>query len=376
MNLGDVSMKRDIYFENMRETSRIVMPLIRELYSEFQSTNPLLKNSLDLILQRRIKNGECLLRPYLTRLSYEVSGGNYWRKIIKACAAMEILNISTYQSNLAFDGKNGVISNDEKNKQFISSMISFDLAVKSIMKLSESFGKKIIFKIIERVYEVNTDIYIGQFYDLNNLNISNLDFSMSLEEYQAVYIFRCEKLGGSLTSLCFEIGSLLAGSDNMTQNNIKEIGKLLGTARQMINDIADFVTLNEEYEEPLIDIKNGKVTYPIFHLIKYGSSQYKQFILDFLNKDQQFKLDEMKKLTKILYNSGSIRNFKKLIISYYKNLKEKVKKLPPSPERDLLSLSFSSLLTNKYFAILRQYGYQEKYKGKRVECFNNFFLTA
>lgn len=355
-------MERNIYFDKMRETSAVVIPLINKYYSELSSGYHTLSDSIDLFVKKRTNSGQCLLRPYLVRLAYEASGGNDWLKIAPACSALEIFNISTYQSNISFDGKNGVVTDVSKNNQFISSMISVDLAAKILMGLSKTSGSRTILRILERLYETNDEIYVGQYYNLNRLNLANLDLSMPIKEYLKIYIFRCEKLGGSLTSLCFEVGGLLAGTSNKLLNNSKNIGRIMGIAGQIVNDISDFVpnnTLGKEiklYEDSFSDLKRGNVTYPIFYLMKFGTDSQREAILDFLNQNDS-ALASKEDITKMLYQSKSIKATKELVIRYYKMLKEEVQKIPKSESRDLLSLSFSSLLTNKYFAILRMQGY-------------------
>ena len=220
-----------------------------------------------------------------------------------------------------------------------------------------------VYKIVNNI---NSDIYIGQGYDLNDLNISKINFSISIEEYFEKYLERCEKLGGSLTSLCLEIGAILGNADSEFISILNKIGWLLGTAGQMVNDIADFVILSETqeikngYREQFNDIINGKVTYPLFYVLKNGKEFYKNRILEVLNGSRVLDLEEKKFLMEYLVKSGAISNTKMIILSYYKRLKKEIKKIPPSEARNLLSLSFSSLLTNKYFATIRESCSSEK----------------
>ncbi len=353
-------MDRNIHFEKMRETSNIVIPLIKDAYSRIGFQNKYLFDSLNYFVNKRTNINQCLLRPYLVRLGYELSEKSNWVDITYACAALEIFNISTYQSNIAFDGKNGILSNTEKSNQFISSMISLDIAINTILKLERSFGKEVVSLIIDKFHVTNSDIYIGQFYDLNELTIDNINLSISEDDYLAVYLQRCEKLGGSLTSLCFEVGCLLGGGDNDLLNNLRNIGRTLGTAGQMVNDISDFIYSESEwddikgYEPSFSDIKAGKVTYPFFHLLRHISGAQREKILNVLSTKQIDKI-LMEEITKSLCQYGSIEATRQIVLAYYKSLKKEVVKLPKLYTRDLLSVAFSSLLTNKYFAILRNY---------------------
>lgn len=347
-------MDRKIHFERMRETSRVVIPLIKNAYTNIGLQNQSLLDSLNVIVNKRTNTNQCLLRPYLVRLGFELAGGSNWIDIAPACAAVEIFNISTYQANVVFDNKTGICSDLQKNNQFISSMISRELAIDTIQKLRKCYGESIISKIVDGFHMINSDIYIGQYYDLNVLTLNNLTLSMPEDEYLPLYIQRCEKLSGNFISLCLEIGCLLGGCNDYLFYTLKKIGILLGTAGQMVNDISDFIPPNiytSVYKTSYNDFKMGKITYPYFVLLKNSSKEQRQ---KFLDKRKQADIGEMSLLVEYFYRSGSLGKTKKLIISLYKQLKREIRKIKNTEQRSFLSLSASSLLSNKYFAFFRE----------------------
>ena len=355
-------MQRELHFERMKETSNIVIPFIKGAYSDIKRENGDLFEALNFFIKRRTKKGQCLLRPYLVRLGYELTGRNNWIDIAPACAAIELFNISTYQSNIAFDGKKGIYSSYQKSNQFISSMISLELAIKTLHKLKTNFPDKTTSTIIERLLETNNDIYIGQFYDLNELTVKSLNLSMSEREYLSLYLKRCKKLGGSLTSLCLEIGFFLGEGDILLIDPLKRIGMILGTAGQIVNDISDFLPLeNEEYEEYKIkgyesqfsDFRKGKITYPLFHLLNVVSKERREIIIAALMR-KQIDVTMMEEIRRCLNRYGSITSAKRIVLSYYKEIKKEIKIFPKTRSRDFLSVAFSSLITNKYFAMLNR----------------------
>jgi len=353
-------MDRNLHFERMRETGTVVIPMIREAYSTVSSGNGFLFDSLHHFVRKRTQAGQPLLRPYLVRIGYELTGRNNWSDVGLAGAAIEIVNVSSYQSNIAFDRKSGIISREQGNSQFISSMISLDLAIEVILKLRVTFGEQLISNIIGRIHEINRDIYVGQFYDLNVLSIDNLDLSMSEDEYLALYVQRCKKLGGSLTSLCFEVGCLLGGGSNNLLNTLRNIGTTFGTAGQMVNDISDFAPpcrsreAVKGYASHFSDLRAGKITYPLFHLLKHGSLKQRKMLMDVLTHG---KIDATStaKIIEYLCQGGSIKSAKRIVLSYYKKLKKDIREIDRCLPRNFLSLAFSSLVSNRYFFTLRNY---------------------
>ncbi|NUO09173.1 MAG: polyprenyl synthetase family protein [Candidatus Brocadia sp.] len=352
-------MNRKIHFERMRETGRVIIPLIKDAYSKIGSQHQYLLNSLNFIVNKRTNDNQCLLRPYLVRLGFELAGGNNWIDIAPACAAVEIFNISTYQANIVFDNKNGICSDEvQKNNQFISSMISRELAIDTIWKLRKCYAGKIISQIIDGFHMTNRDIYIGQFYDLNVLTVNNLNLFMPEDEYLSLYLQRCESLSGNFISLCFEIGCLLGRCDDYQITVLKEIGIILGIAGQIVNDLSDFIptsNFTEVYKSYHSDLKMGKITYPFFCLLKESSNEQKLKLLNILNQKEQMTLNEIKILINYLNQSRAIIKTRKLILSLYKQLKREIRKIKKSEYRNFLSLSFSIISTNKYLASFRSY---------------------
>jgi geranylgeranyl pyrophosphate synthase len=352
-------MNRSIHFERMRETSKIVIPLIKDAYLKLGSHNNHLLDSLNYFVSKRTNDDQCLLRPYLVRLGYELAGKSDWVNIASACAAIEILNISTYQSNIVFDSKNGGFSHTQKNNQFISSMLSLELAIDMVLKLEKSSGSDVVTCIIDRFHETNRDIYIGQFIDLNEFAIDNLDLTISESAYLTTYIQRCNKLGGSLTSLCLDIGCLLGEGSDCLRSSLKDIGMALGTAGQILNDLSDYIPQIKDkdifvgYKSSFSDFRMGKITYPLFHLLNQLPKQQYSYIIDMLLKEKKNTLS-MEGITHLLCQYGSVKATKKLIWRYYKLLKKEIKKITRDNYRDFLSITLSSLLTNKYFAFFRE----------------------
>ncbi|MGH7799558.1 MAG: polyprenyl synthetase family protein [Thermodesulfobacteriota bacterium] len=343
---------------------------MKKFYSIPSLNEPMIREVLDVFVQRRIKRRAALLRPYLLRLAYEIAGGKEWSEIIPACAAVEILNISTYQSNLAFDNKSGILSSESKNNQFMASMVSLDISIKAILGMEESVDPIVLNRIIGLIHQANSDIYIGQAQDLKTLNISSINLAMPFDDYMGLYLNRCQKIGGSLVKLCFEVGGILGGASEKILAILNDIGSEFGTYGQIVNDIADLVPpgikgagkkyLSDHYS----DVKAGKITYPIFFLLKYGSEKEIRDALDILH-GKRTDLNSMLKLTSNLYRVGAIHNVKEILKERCEILKKMVKRLPPSKSQYLLGLVFNILLANRYFTALdlffeKRYAYRQE----------------
>ena len=352
-------MKREIHFLRMKETSNAVSSLIKEAYSDYTVISNNLSISLEIFLNKRTNNNQHLLRPYLVRLGYEIAGGENWKRILPACASVEVFNISTYQSNIAFDDKINILTRLHKNNQFISSMLSLDKSLELLLMCKNILSPNELVEMYNYFHKINSEIYIGQFFDLNEFKNYSFNFNQSIETYTDKYIERCKYLGGSLTSLCLLLGSTLAKGNKHIKETLVEIGYNLGIGGQILNDLSDYVPIDTDfkslkgYKTCFSDFKSGKITYPLFHLLHNLPEKEMDLILN-IQRFKEIDIVSMQDILNKLVKYGSIKSTKSLIWQYYNLIKKNIMQIPKSEFRDFLSLAFSSLLTNKYFSYIRE----------------------
>lgn len=355
-----MSVDRKIHFERMRETSLAVIPIIKNKYSEFVAQNRRLSVAMDRFVAKRTGDAQLLMRPYLVRLGFEVVGGSDWHTILPLCAAAEIFNISTYQANLAFDSKMQVSTKEERSLQYACAMVSLGIAAEIIQ--SSKFALEHRNNLLQGLLNANKEGYIGQFLDLNQLNLNVLEDSPNYSALWDLYVDRCGKLGGALTSWCLQSGALLSGCCSNQIEHLRLIGGLVGTAGQMVNDIGDFVPLGNSsvagvrYQEAYGDIRQGKLTGPILWALEHGSSDVTSIIMT-LGQKKKVGREELLHLTDLLKDVGAFEYMRRQINGFHQRALLCVDKIPKSRVRSLLKLAFTSLTCNKYFAALRTHSY-------------------
>ena len=258
----------------MRATTQIIKPVILEIIEKVVNKYPYLKKDFEFFYNKRIHSNKLLLRPFLARIIYEFSGRNDWEKHKEVFALIEILNISTYQSNIAFDNKNGITSDLSKNNQFISSIFSKFSIINEILS-DKKYSKKIKHQIMEEISNSIEKTYYGQFIDLNILNFSETSYLHDEKKFKKIYEKRCYYLGSGLIRLCSSIPIILL---RPTLNNIEDklynFSDVFGTAGQILNDIGDFKRGGETYSlNQFSDINNGRLTFPVRELALLDKSK-------------------------------------------------------------------------------------------------------
>lgn len=314
---------------------------------------------MGLFVRRRTNDAQPLLRPYFVRLGYEVCGGTDWRQIAPACAAAELFNISTYQANVAFDGKLTVKTQEQRAEQFACSMISMGLANDVLMGCSVAPG--VVNRISLNLQHVNSEIYRGQLLDLRVLNLNAITGRSDFDELYRLYELRCRLLGGELTAWCFSTGAVLAGANGQDVSVLTNVGLLMGTAGQMVNDIGDFVPLresqshneSERYQLPFSDLLSGKATFPVLYAFEAGDRDACHMLVSVWHGEMREPVSLLR-LTERLNVIGAFSSAQRIIGKHTKAVRKAIRLLPNSAARDYLLLSVSSLTHNKYFSYLRQ----------------------
>lgn len=257
------------YFSLLSETTDAVIRTVDNLvYSDIDDClRGDLSKDMEIGLGRRRKGK--LLRPFLTRMCYELSGGEEWKEILRLMAAVELLNISTYQSNYCFDDKAGVSDSSEKNNQFICSMLTISKAISAVNSIDTlPDGAKV--EIADILARSNHEVYLGQFMDLNILTMDRVDHFSDLEAFLSSYLARCNLIAGSTFRAC-ATGAVATNSPRDVIESLLGYLGALGAAAQAINDLGDYIPcVTKDYAVPFSDFHLGRLTLPAYLLIQAG----------------------------------------------------------------------------------------------------------
>lgn len=262
-------MKRgkEQHFAEVRATTTAVRPILESLAFEHMpaALQDAIDASMEICLRRRRDNP--LLRPHLARICYEATGGRNWREQVPIFAAVELLNISTYQSNYCFDSKAGVNSPEERNNQFICSMFTWSQALTAVTE-SPSLSPALKTSIVALLTRSNHQVYQGQYLDLNPLNIKNVEAFPDLDSFLPAYAQRCDLIAGSTFRACAAASLVNNPEPEILEALFAYLGAV-GAAAQVINDLGDFIPYTtKDYAAPFSDLQLGRLTLPTYLLYK------------------------------------------------------------------------------------------------------------
>ena len=175
------------------------------------------------------------------------------------------------------------------------------------------------------------------------------------------YDKRCSNLSGVFHANCLYAGSVISGSG---LRSLYDIGMLFGTGLQAANDLGDLALPTEEvgvmekpYNDQFSDLKQGKLTLPVYLLLTRVSSEIRSQIESRIGEELEEK--ECEEVVAWLFQTGS---FDVCI----ENLREKHRQAKQSlynhfdrdSTRDLIAQMLSAIIYNKFITSLRNYGSQ------------------
>ncbi|OJV25400.1 MAG: hypothetical protein BGO32_04515 [Bacteroidetes bacterium 37-13] len=348
-------MERTKYFDYLKETSELVLPLIKEQVERVCYNEKKLKDILLFFYEKRFD--KTLLKPTLFRLSYEICGGKNFKDILPIAAAFEVLNISSYQANSSFDNKVGILTKEEKDSQFIASMISREISDNLISQCEGIVNDSVLNKVKTCISKSNSLIYKAQHYDLNLLSVDNIGKYDDYNYYLKYYVDRCYYGSGIFSGQCALAGAIVANATNNEKESLLQFAELYGTALHIINDLADYYPGEERktklYQDDFCDFRNGRLTLPLYLLLNSKNEEVNKTVLVLKNK-KYFSSEDYSTIQDFLSKEGIIEICKNLTGQKFIEAKQCLKDFPLTDTKQLLLALLSVLDSNKFFHRTKQ----------------------
>ncbi len=133
-----------------------------------------------------------------------------------------------------------------------------------------------------------------------------------------------------------EIGAITARAEPDLQVKMKEFGNCLGIAFQMIDDILDYTSCEEDLGKTIgIDLEEGKVTLPLIHTLQHASLKEQERIKEIISADYVSPQD-FDFVHTLMKNYHSLEFTSRKADSHLEKAHTILNEFPPSPEREAL----------------------------------------
>jgi octaprenyl-diphosphate synthase len=153
------------------------------------------------------------------------------------------------------------------------------------------------------------------------------DWRLSEEQYLAIV----ERKTAALTAASCELGALQAGADARTVRGLRDYGRSVGVAFQIVDDIVD-ITGRQEREGKTLgsDARKGKLTLPMIHHLRAGSNGSAERMLAYLAAPEA---PDRGQIQEWLSETGSVEYALRLARGHAVRAVESLEPLPASPAR-------------------------------------------
>jgi octaprenyl-diphosphate synthase len=145
-----------------------------------------------------------------------------------------------------------------------------------------------------------------------------------------------ERKTGWLFSGCMKLPAIVAGLDPEPTNRLAEIGRNLGMAFQLVDDLLDLTSTQETLGKPVAnDLKEGKVTLPVSFVMRNGSSSESEKVKTVL-RERAFRSVDSRDILRSVEAAGGLNKTRAMAEDYARKAQRMLETFPPSPYRDAI----------------------------------------
>jgi len=174
------------------------------------------------------------------------------------------------------------------------------------------------------------------------LQLINFDNPALTEEDYEDVIFR--KTAVLISASC-EVGALLGGASGEDRETLRDFGKAIGMAFQVVDDLLDY-TSTETGKDLGKDFKEGKITLPVIYALESASEEDKKLLLELFQKKSSEQEDFETAKAIIEKYDGFKKTYEKAE-NFVNQAKELLKKLPDTQTKPALEFITDYILKRK-----------------------------
>jgi len=169
------------------------------------------------------------------------------------------------------------------------------------------------------------------------------DFNLSEEQYIKIIAYKT----ASLISASCKLGGVMASASSEEKEALYSFGYHLGIAFQIADDTLDYIADKNRFGKGLgQDIKEGKMTLPLIHLLAHCQKQEKASLIELIQSGKPQK--DLSSILKLMELYGSIAQAQKKATLFVKKAKEKLQIFPNSNHKAALEIVADYVVSRDY----------------------------
>lgn len=215
----------------------------------------------------------------------------------------------------------------------ISILVGDYLYSKAMCKVVE-FRSQAINEVIAEACKKMAEGEVLQLYYNGNPDMPEVDYIKIVEH----------KTAGLIAASC-QMGAILAEATDSQQEALFRFGQYLGIAFQVADDTLDYIANGESLGKTLgQDLRQGKATLPLLHLLRHCSESDRQMIKDRM-ETRSVTDDDLQRLIRLMGDCGSIAYAMGQAQSYVDAAKQQLDLFEDSTAKRALSVAADYMVT-------------------------------
>jgi octaprenyl-diphosphate synthase len=184
------------------------------------------------------------------------------------------------------------------------------------------------FDVLNTLIDITQKMVEGELLQLTLLGKSRITQQQLLDivERKTAYLF----------SGCTKLPAIAAGMNHGSAERLAEVGKSLGMAFQLVDDLLDLTSTQDVLGKPVAsDLKEGKMTLPVFFAITNAEPEDTVKVQKVLD-EREFRSVDRAEILRLVQRSDGLERTRNLATQYAGRAIQLLQEFPPSIYRDAM----------------------------------------
>jgi len=266
------------------------------------------------------------IRPALLLLTAKMLG-DVSPMAIRLAAVIEFIHNATLVHDDIIDAADTRRGQPSANAQWGNSMTVLAGDWLYMQSFAIALGEK-NFDVLNTLIEITQRMVEGELLQLTFLGKSEITQRQLLDivERKTAFLF----------SGCTKLPAIAVGMNHGSADRLAEVGKSLGMAFQLVDDLLDWTSTKDVLGKPVAsDLKEGKMTLPVFFALSNGEPEDTVKVQKVLD-EREFHSVDRAEILRLVQESDGLDRTRKLAEDYALRATQLLEEFPASIYRDAI----------------------------------------
>ena len=278
---------------------------------------------VDRVMRYMVKRKGKQLRPILVFLSAKIQG-SVTNSTYVGASLVEIMHTAT----LVHDD---VVDDADQRRGFFS--INALWKNKIAVLIGDYLLSKVLLLAVETKEYVLLEHVSGAVKAMSEGELLQIEKARKLDITEEVYFEIIQQKTASLLETCCVVGASSAGASTEEIEKFRNLGRHLGLAFQIKDDLFDFERVNLTGKPAGIDIKEQKMTLPLINALQEADLKQRQYIIRTIKKHHN-RPKKVKEVVDFVRQSGGLTYARNKMCEHLDEAKRILDTFPKTEARD------------------------------------------